>query len=112
MQKKIATLALFAILLLSISSVLTATTRAATETDIEDAVKDGLAWLVVQQNSIPLDPNYGSWNAYSGQLEAGTGLALYKLCVRAYELKKGNPDIESPFDLDYEYSQNVIHGFD
>jgi len=37
---------------------------------------------------------------------------LYKLCDRAYELKKENPDIESPFDPDYEYSQNVTNGFD
>jgi hypothetical protein len=112
MQKKIVTIALFSILLLSIASALTVTTRAATEGEIEQAIKDGLAWLVAQQNNInPADPSYGSWNAYWGQLEAGTGSALYKLCDRAYELKKQNPNIESPFDPDYEYSQNVINGF-
>jgi len=84
---------------------------AATEAEIEQSIQDGLAWLVAQQNSNPADLNYGSWNAYYGQLEAGTGLALYKLCDRAYELKKANPDIESPFDPDYEYHQNVIDGF-
>jgi hypothetical protein len=84
---------------------------AATEADIELSVQDGLAWLVAQQNSNLADPNYGSWNAYYGQLEAGTGLALYKLCDRAYELKKENPDIESPFDPDYDYYQNVTNGF-
>jgi len=111
MEKKTTTLALLAILLLSMSAVFTVVTRAATKADIENAVKDGLAWLVAQQNSNPADPNNGSWDAYFGQLEAGTGLALYKLCVRAYELKKENPNIESPFDPDYEYSQNVINGF-
>jgi hypothetical protein len=102
---------LFAFLLLSTGIVFMPNTRAATEADIEQAIKDGLVWLVAQQNTNP-SPDYGSWNAYWGQLETGTGLALYKLCDRAYELKKQNPDIESPFDPDYEYYQNVINGFD
>ena len=71
--------------------------------DIQQSIVDGLEWLVDQQE---VD---GSWNAY-GSYEAGTGLALYKLCERAYELN--DPDIESPFDPDYEYHQNVIDGFD
>ena len=64
-----------------------------------------MTWLVAQQNIAPADPNYGSWNACNGQLEAGTGLALYKLQERAYEL-----GYDSPFDPDYEYHQNVTNG--
>jgi hypothetical protein len=80
--------------------------QAANEADIEQAIIDGLVWLTAQQNMNPLDPDYGSWNAYYGQLGAGTGLALYKLCERAYEL-----NYESPFDPAYEYSGNVSAGF-
>ena len=71
-----------------------------TEDEIQQSINDGLVWLVAQQN--PID---GSWNGYSS-LEAGTGLALYKLCERAYEL-----GYESPFVEEYEYHQNVIDGF-
>jgi len=104
--------AVFASSILLVCSFVAAPVFAASEADIEQAIEDGLVWLVAQQNSNPLDPDFGSWDAYSGELEAGTGLALYKLCERAYELKKENPDIESPFDPDYEYHQNVIDGFD
>jgi len=72
-----------------------------TQDEIQQSINDGLVWLVAQQN--PID---GSWNAYYGSKEAGTGLALYKLCERAYEL-----GYDSPFAEDYEYHQNVIDGF-
>ena len=71
---------------------------------IQKAIDNGVVWLVAQQNSTP-GPNYGSWDAYNGQLAAGTGLALYKLEDRAYEL-----GYDSPFDPDYEYHQNVEDG--
>ena len=79
--------------------------NAATEQQIEDAIEAGLVWLVAQQNTVPADPNFGSWMGY-GSREAGTGLALYKLCDRAYEL-----GYDSPFDSAYEYSENVMDGF-
>jgi hypothetical protein len=79
--------------------------QAATPEDIEASIGAGLAWLVAQQNMDPLDPDYGSWFEW-WSLEAGTGLALYKLCGRAYEL-----GYESPFDPGYEYSGNVVAGF-
>ena len=39
--------------------------------EIQQSIDDGLTWLVAQQ-----DPT-GYWDAYYGQFEAGTGLALY-----------------------------------
>jgi hypothetical protein len=110
-MKKTILAILLAFLLLSTGIVFMPNTLAATEADIQQAIEDGLTWLVAQQNTDAADPEFGSWYAYYGQLEAGTGLALYKLCDRAYELKKQNPDIESPFDPDYGYYQNVIDGF-
>ncbi len=110
MKTKTLSIALVIMMIVSSVAVLAiGTTRvhAATDEEIGQAIEDGLAWLVAQQNSNPTDPNYGSWNAYYGALEAGTGLALYKLCDRAYEL-----EYSSPFDPDYEYHQNVTHGFD
>jgi len=94
-----------AILVMSVFAAFPMTASAATEAEIEQAISDGLVWLVAQQNLNPGDPNYGSWNAYYGELEAGTGLALYKLQERAYEL-----GYDSPFDPDYEYHQNVMDG--
>jgi hypothetical protein len=97
-----------AVILGLLVSLIVVPAQAATPEDIEQSIQDGLAWLVAQQDTSG-GVNHGSWDAYSGYLGAGTGLALYKLCERAYELN--DPDIESPFDPDYEYHQNVIDGF-
>lgn len=78
--------------------------QAATDEEIEGSIEAGLAWLVAQQDTSG-GVNDGSWIGYSSR-EAGTGLALYKLCDRAYEL-----EYESPFDPAYEYSSNVLAGF-
>jgi len=71
-----------------------------TQEEFQQSIDVVLVWLVAQQHTD------GYWNAYDGELEAGTGLALYKLCERAYEL-----GYESPFDVNYIYHQNVIDGF-
>jgi hypothetical protein len=92
-------------------SLALAPAQAATQTEIEDAIADGIAWLVARQNTTAGHTDYGSWNAYFGQREAGTGLALYALCKNAHELGDEHPEIESPFDPDFEYHQNVIDGF-
>jgi hypothetical protein len=103
MEKKIATLALFAILLLSMT-VLTTTTRAATDEEIEASGAAAVAYLASVQN-----PD-GSWGG--GNPIAKTGLVLLKFVARAYELNK------DPFDDDplsptyYVYADNVIAGFD
>ncbi len=93
------------IMMLSVFSVMCTSASAATNEEIQKAIDDGVVWLVAQQNNNTLDPNYGSWNAYFGELGAGTGLALYKLEDRAYEL-----GYDSPFDPEYEYHQNVEDG--
>jgi len=67
MEKKIATLALFAILLLSMTTILTSTTRAATEEEIENAITNGVAYLAGHQN-----PD-GSWGPYDPVKVALTG---------------------------------------
>ena len=71
------------------------------EAEIEESIDAGVAWLAAQQNPI------GYWDAYGGELQAGTGLALYNLCERAYAL-----GYASPFDVGYPYHQNVEDGFD
>ncbi len=102
-MKKSLVVVISAVMMLSVLPMMSV--NAATEQQIEDAIEAGLVWLVAQQNTIAGDPNYGSWDGY-GSLEAGTGLALYKLCDRAYEL-----GYDSPFDSDYEYHENVSAGF-
>lgn len=107
MEKKIATLALFAILLLSMATMLTATTRAATDEEIEASGAAAVAYLASVQN-----PD-GSWGS-GGHEVAKTGLVLLKFLARASELLPPR----DPFDNDpasptyYEYADNVIAGFD
>ncbi|CAD7773168.1 hypothetical protein FHEFKHOI_01345 [Candidatus Methanoperedenaceae archaeon GB50] len=105
-RMRMLTLVLAAMMVFTVFTAICAPASSATDAEIEQAITDGLAWLIAQQNLNPADPDYGSWNAYWGELEAGTGLALYKLCERAYEL-----GYDSPFDPDYKYHQNVMDGF-
>ena len=72
--------------------------KAATEEQIQNSINSGVAWLVSQQN-----PTTGSWGTYDHV--AHTGFDVVKLEDRAYEL-----GYESPFDPEYEYSENVING--
>jgi len=74
--------------------------QAATEDEIEASIDSGIAWLVAQQQ------DNGSWGGHV----AMTGLAVTKLEDRALEIAKFYPDIDGPFDEDYEYSENVING--
>ena len=73
---------------------------AATTDEIEEAIEDGVAWLVSQQNQ-----EYGYWPGYA--VAARTGFATLKLIDRAFEL-----GFDSPFDENYEYSSNVSMGLD
>ena len=66
----------------------------------------GLSWLVGEQKED------GSWNGpyeyiIIDEPVACTGLILTKLCDYAYE-----NGYNSPFDVNYEYHQNVIAGYD
>jgi hypothetical protein len=98
MQKKIVTLALFAILMLSISGVFTVTTRAATEEEIEHAIETGVGWLATKQN-----PD-GSWG--TDNQPAKTGFAVLKFETHA--IRQGM----DPLDPGYEYYGQVKGGLD
>ena len=94
MKRKIITIFITVVLLLGMVAV---PAQAATEQDIEDSIEDGLAWLSSVQN-----PD-GSWGI--SDKVAKTGLAVVKMEDRAFEL-----GYDSPFDEDYEYSENVTNG--
>ena len=71
-------------------------TSAATEEQIEASIADGISWLAgIQYGN-------GSWYDHT----AYTCFALIKLQDRAYEL-----GFDSPFDIGYAYSTNVINGW-
>ncbi|HEY91821.1 MAG TPA: terpene cyclase/mutase family protein [Dehalococcoidia bacterium] len=73
--------------------------QAALPEDIELSIEKGLEWLV------PLQQPDGSWGPW--ERVATTAFAVVKLEDRAYEL-----GYDSPFDPEYEYSENVISGLD
>ena len=93
MKRKILSIAISLGLLVGLMAV---PVQAATEDEIEESVQKGIEWLVAQQNAD------GSWGTY--EQVAYTGLAVVKLEDRAYELGY------SPFDPEYEYSENVTMG--
>ena len=70
----------------------------ATKEEIEEAIANGVAWLVEQQNED------GSWGW--GVRVAHTAFAVVKLEDLAFELAY------NPFDPEYEYSHSVIDGLD
>jgi len=74
------------------------------EEKIECAIQEGLEWLIGQQNPATGDFNYVPI--------ATTGLACVKLADRGKELAKVNPDIDGPFDPDYEYSDELQKALD
>ena len=97
MKRKIFSFMLAVVLVLSFSLV-TVPAQAASAADIATAINNGVAWLAADQEAD------GSWPAYWEDV-ATTGLAVLKLEHRAYEL-----GYDSPFDPDYEYSDNVTAG--
>ena len=72
----------------------------ATDQEIDQAISDGLTWLVSKQSS---DGYFGEEYGYA--LAAKTGFAVLKLEEYAFE-----EGFESPFDPDYQYSQNLTDG--
>ena len=96
MKRKILSILVVAGLILGLAVI---PAQAATEEQIEASIQKGLDWLVPQQN------DDGSWG--DRDRVARTGLAVVKLEDRAFEL-----GFDSPFDPNYQYSQNVIDGLD
>ena len=70
---------------------------AADEENITNAIEDGVAWLVDQQETD------GSWPAYWEDV-ATTGLGVLKLCDYANDLQV------DPFSEDFIYNESVIDG--
>ena len=75
-------------------------THAATQDEIEQAITNGITWLVSEQG------DNGAWAYPFNEPVAHTGFAVVKLEDRAFELGY------DPFDPAYEYSTNVIAGLD
>lgn len=94
-----------AIMVLLAFSAMCTSASAATPEEVEMSIQNGTAWLAANQN---LD---GSWGA-SYEI-ATTGLVLYKLIDRAYELDKDPLEVCDPgseTETCYEYAQNVKDG--
>ena len=105
-NKILTVLTIILFVLASFSVGIAKNVSAASETEIEDAIVKGLAWLDSQQQ-----PD-GSWQYWLGWPSpdvdvATTGLVVLKFVDRAKELGK------DPFNpAEYEYADNVIKGFD
>lgn len=97
-KKKGITAILFATILIASVFAVTPTAQAASKADINNAIADGITWLVAQQQAD------GSWG--SSNKEAHTGLAVLKL--ETYAIEQGL----SPFDPSYVYHTNVEDGLD
>ncbi len=101
-------LTLTVVLTTLILSVFASCVVAAPQDQIDQAIKDGLAWLATQQDLAP-GPSYGSWygpNSVNYHPVGTTGLAVLKF--EHHALGEGI----SPFDPAYQYSTNVIAGLD
>jgi len=85
-------------------SLLTVTfpANAASDSEINQAIEDGIVWLAGQQNSTT-----GSWGSVSSYLVSETGLVVKKF--EHYAMEKG---YTSPFDPSYPYHTNVEKGLD
>jgi len=89
-------------IMVSVFCAFTSPVAAATEEDVNQAIAEGVEWLVQKQN-----PSDGSWYGSGDELKVAlTGFALTKLELHAYEM-----GYESPFDIAYPYSENVIRGW-
>ncbi len=94
---------LLTVILTAAVLLLTATPgRSATPAEIENAINNGIAWLLGQQN-----PD-GSWGLVWQVAE--TGLAVVKLQDRARELQTSEYNEEIQAGLDYIFSQAIDAG--
>ncbi|MGB3459267.1 MAG: hypothetical protein WBB08_08235 [Halobacteriota archaeon] len=101
-KKIISTTVFAAIIVFSMLAISTAPASAATKIQIEDAISDGLNYLIPSQNAD------GSWGA--SDKAAVTGLVLLKLQDHARELRKDPYDNDPTSPTYYVYADNVIAG--
>ena len=100
-KNKAISIIMMVLLVISFSISIIPQVGAADEADIELAISNGIAWLVLQQ-----DPVDGKW-----QDVPRTGFVLIKLQDRAIELEL-DPFETDPAEPDYyEYATNVIDGW-
>lgn len=92
-----------AILVISVFAAMPFSASAASPEEIQEAIDDGIAWLVAQQN------DDGSWG--TSNMVGETGLAVKKLEHHAVDPKYGY-GLPSPFDPAYTYADNVSRGLD
>ncbi len=106
MKNKTISIVICLMLVIPVFMILPSNATAATEEDIEQAIEDGIAYLITQQDIS------GGWRDGWGSLNPGvTGLVLVKLQDRAYELGL-NPFQTDNTQLDYyEYADEVILGW-
>ncbi|MCK5176435.1 MAG: hypothetical protein KAQ92_01800, partial [Candidatus Aenigmarchaeota archaeon] len=108
-NKVIMGISLLAVLLLSLTTV-----NGATPEEIEESIKNGIAWLALQQQQVP-QADAGAWryNPLHSSLYTDigtTGLVVLKLEDRAKELGLDPFDNDEQSDTYYEYADNVIAG--
>ncbi len=100
--KRVLSIVLAAILVLSAFSVICTPVSAASDEEIDEAIEKGLAWLAEQQNQTD-----GRWKGSDGNTEydvGATGLVLLKF------IEYANEQGMDPTGPEYIYSENVIKG--
>lgn len=98
MKRKTTAIVVCLTLVITAFAIMPANVSAADEEDIEASIVAGLAWLAEQQNEID-----GSWGA--SDRVGRTAFAVLKMEDRAIEL-----GYDTPFDPEYEYSDEVEAG--
>jgi len=102
MKRKSISILVCLTLVLTVFSIVPSNVSAVDEADIELAISNGIAWLVLQQ-----DPVDGKW-----QDVPRTGFVLIKLQDRAIELELDPFETDSTEPDYYEYATNVIDGWE
>lgn len=102
-----------AVLILLVAWPLRGTASPVEEEDIEQAILDGLLWLVDQQNLVESSPDYGSWESSSWKI-APTAFAVLKL--ETYAVETGQLNEEGKIDQvmigETDYYPNLVAGLE
>jgi hypothetical protein len=104
MKRKTMSIVVCLTLVITAFAIMPANVSAADEEDIEASIVAGLAWLAEQQNET--DGSWGTYNVNGSNDRVGrTAFAVLKMEDRAIEL-----GYDTPFDPEYEYSDEVEAG--